>query len=68
LHNAKKARELQTEIEILGKKALIVQADVTDELSTLTMSRVVLDAFGKLDVVVANAVSGVPRKSGRLLH
>jgi len=63
LHNAKKARELQTEIEILGKKALIVQADVTDELSTLTMSRVVLDAFGKLDVVVANAVSGVPRKS-----
>lgn len=55
--NEIKASELQQEIQALGRKAIIVQADITDEQSVLNMQRIAYETFDSVDVIVANAVS-----------
>ncbi len=55
--NETKAAELQQEIQALGSKATIVQADITDEKSVLNMQRIAYENFNSVDVIVANAVS-----------
>lgn len=61
--NEAKARELQREIEASGRRVLIAQADITDAGSIETMKELVLDRFGRVDVLVANAVSQYAWKS-----
>src|SRR5690554_5432727 len=55
--NEAKAAELQIEIQALGRKAITIQADITDEQSVLNMQRVAFESFDTVDVIVANAVS-----------
>lgn len=49
------AKELATEIEQLGRKALIVQANVADSEAVQDMVKQVVEHFGRLDILVNNA-------------
>jgi 3-oxoacyl-[acyl-carrier protein] reductase len=55
------ARATVTEIERLGRRAIAVQADVADWPAVEGMVAGVLEAFGELDIVVAN--SGVASRA-----
>ncbi|WP_407669799.1 SDR family NAD(P)-dependent oxidoreductase [Paenibacillus albus] len=54
--NEAKAQELKAEIEGTGRRALIVQADITNEQSINAMRDKVTAELGHVDIVVANAV------------
>lgn len=54
--NAAKAEELRGELVSMGRKAVIVQADITKEDSVAAMKEQVSAELGKMDIVVANAV------------
>lgn len=56
LQNAEKAKSLAAEIEGLGRRALAVQADVTDADAVMRMRDTVVSQFGTPDIVVTNAV------------
>jgi len=58
-----KARELEAVVTAMGRSSLIVQGDITDAVSTLALSRAIFDRFGRVDIVVANAVSQIEWKS-----
>lgn len=52
----KEAQNLKEELEKeYGIKALIVQADVSNEIEVLNMVKIILEEFGKIDVLVNNA-------------
>jgi 3-oxoacyl-[acyl-carrier protein] reductase len=53
--NEAAAKETASAIEGLGRKALPVQADVTDPESAEALVKAALDAFGKIDILVNNA-------------
>lgn len=55
--NETMARQLQEEIGGAGGEAMIVQADITNADSIAAMKEAALKRFGKLDILVANAVS-----------
>jgi 3-oxoacyl-[acyl-carrier protein] reductase len=57
LKNEEKARELALEIAAMGRRAVAVQADVTDEASVNAMKETVERSLGLPDIVVNNAVS-----------
>src|SRR5258707_2032823 len=50
------AEEVKAEIEKLGRKALLVQADVSDQKAVEDMVALVARTFGSLDRFVSNAV------------
>ncbi len=49
----------------LGRQALLIKVDVSDEADTLRMAQEALDEFGRIDILVNNAAYyyGVSRKS-----
>lgn len=49
------AEALKDEVEALGVKALVVKADVGNEISVKEMANTVVAAFGSIDVLVNNA-------------
>jgi citronellol/citronellal dehydrogenase len=49
------------EVEALGRRALAVRTDVTDEEQVAAMVQRTLDAFGRIDILVNNAAVLVPR-------
>ena len=49
------AREVATEIEMLGRKPLVVQLDVAQRDSAVAAVKQALDAFGNVDILVNNA-------------
>jgi 3-oxoacyl-[acyl-carrier protein] reductase len=53
--NEQGAREVEHEIVALGRRAAVVQLDVTDDLSIDALGSTVRDALGRLDVWVNNA-------------
>ncbi|MGM0884941.1 MAG: SDR family NAD(P)-dependent oxidoreductase [Bacillota bacterium] len=55
-HNEAKAKELQQEITAMGRRAIIVQADVTNEQQIYEMKDKAVQELGHVDIVVANAV------------
>lgn len=57
--NRKKAEEVQAEIEALGRKCLIVKANVGDVTKIQELFATVASEFGRLDVFINNAASGV---------
>ncbi|RLQ92372.1 enoyl-[acyl-carrier-protein] reductase FabL [Falsibacillus albus] len=57
----KAAMETAEEIEKLGQKALIIRANVGDVEKIRTMFATIKDEFGRLDVFISNAASGVLR-------
>lgn len=54
--NEEKANELLREIEASGRRAIAVKADVTDFADVQRMRETASNAFGAIDIVVANAV------------
>ncbi|MBB6734358.1 SDR family NAD(P)-dependent oxidoreductase [Cohnella zeiphila] len=54
--NAAKAQELLAAIGALGRRAVTVQADITDGNSVAELKRSVSEQLGTVDIVVANAV------------
>ncbi len=57
MQNADKAAELKAEIEGMGRRAVTIQADVTDQASVLALRDQVAQGLGVADVIVNNAVS-----------
>lgn len=55
--NETQAKKLKEEIEALGRRAAIVQADVTDADSVMAMKDAISRELGRVDIVVANAVA-----------
>ncbi len=53
--SADAARELAREIEELGPKALVVQADVTEYDQVGEMIKQTIETFGQIDILVNNA-------------
>jgi NAD(P)-dependent dehydrogenase (short-subunit alcohol dehydrogenase family) len=56
-----RAENIAASIRSLGRRALPVQADLTDETATRRMFDLVAEEFGKLDVLVLNASGGMER-------
>lgn len=56
LRNEAKAKELQQEITALGRRAIIVQADITNEREIAAMKEKAEAELGHVSIVVANAV------------
>lgn len=56
LSNESKALELQREVEALGRRAIIVQANITKQEDIEQMRTTALERLGAVDIVVANAV------------
>jgi NAD(P)-dependent dehydrogenase (short-subunit alcohol dehydrogenase family) len=54
-----KLEEVAREVEALGRRALAVPCDVTDEASVSRAVATVVGHFGKLDLAIANAGFGV---------
>jgi 3-oxoacyl-[acyl-carrier protein] reductase len=54
--NAEMANRLADEVSAIGRRALAVQADVTDKASTLALRDQVLAGLGTAEIVVDNAV------------
>jgi 3-oxoacyl-[acyl-carrier protein] reductase len=53
--NDEAAGAARSECETFGRKALAVQADVTDPQAAESLIKAALDAFGKIDILVNNA-------------
>jgi len=56
LNNETKAGELLNEVQAMGRRALMVKADITDFDSVLAMRGTVLQNLGAPDILVNNAV------------
>ena len=54
-HNRQAAEEVKDEIERLGRKAVILQADVSDLAQHQKLLDTAVDTFGRVDVLVNNA-------------
>lgn len=61
--NETKARELQAEITAMGRRAAVVQADVSIADDVTRMQRTVREQLGDADIIVNNAVSQYQWKS-----
>ncbi|MCK4538828.1 MAG: SDR family oxidoreductase [Candidatus Krumholzibacteria bacterium] len=53
------AAETAAEIEKLGRKCLVIKADVSEPKEIKTLFAAVKEGFGNIDMLVSNAVSGV---------
>jgi enoyl-[acyl-carrier protein] reductase III len=61
--SADEAEALCRDLEAQGVRSFSFQADVTDLPAVTEMFEVIRDEFGKLDILVSNAASGVLRPS-----
>lgn len=52
--------EVRKEVEALGRKALVIHADITDEEAVKSAVQNTVSALGGLDVMVANAGIAIP--------
>ena len=53
--DAATARETAEEVKALGRRALVIEADVTDSAQVKRAVQEVLDFFGRIDILVNNA-------------
>ncbi|MFB8374464.1 MULTISPECIES: SDR family oxidoreductase [Paenibacillus] len=56
INNETKAKELQAEIEAIGRRTLIVQGDITKQDTAFRLRDEIQSSLGDVDIVVANAV------------
>lgn len=53
--SAEQANQLKSEIESIGRKCVVVQADVGDFNQAQSLAKAALDQLGKIDILVNNA-------------
>jgi enoyl-[acyl-carrier protein] reductase III len=58
LNSPRDARELAEEVGRLGRRALVVKADLSEEEDLQALCEIVGSEFGRLDVLVSNAAGG----------
>jgi len=63
LRNRTKAEETAAEIEKQGVKCLIIKANVAVEEEITDMFDVIREKFGRLDILVSNAASGILKQA-----
>jgi 3-oxoacyl-[acyl-carrier protein] reductase len=56
-----RAEQVAAEVESFGRRALLIQADLTQASSVEAMARAVQDTFGHLDILVLNASGGLEK-------
>jgi NAD(P)-dependent dehydrogenase (short-subunit alcohol dehydrogenase family) len=56
-----RAEQVAAQVESLGRRALLAQADLTQAGSVEAMARAVQDTFGHLDILVLNASGGLEK-------
>jgi NAD(P)-dependent dehydrogenase (short-subunit alcohol dehydrogenase family) len=56
-----RAEQVAAQIESLGRRALLAQADLTEAGSVEAMARAVQNSFGRLDILVLNASGGLEK-------
>jgi 3-oxoacyl-[acyl-carrier protein] reductase len=56
-----RAQEIAAEIQALGRRSLLAQADLTDETGVTTMADAIKESFGRLDILVLNASGGLEK-------
>ena len=66
VRDEKTAAETVKELESLGRKAVAIQADISEPKEVKKLFAEVKEAFGGLDLFVSNAVSGVVGPSDRI--
>src|SRR5215216_95344 len=54
-------REVAAQVEALGRKAIVVSADLSDLDQVSALAQTAVDAFGRLDVVVNNVGGSMPK-------
>ncbi len=59
VRHRKDAEETAAEVEKLGRRCLLVKANVANEVDVKEMFEVLVGEFGRLDILVSNAASGV---------
>jgi len=57
--NVKNMEEVRKEIEVMGRKALVIECDVSKDESVTAMKDKALKAFGNIDILINNAGVGV---------
>ena len=60
--NIEAAESVAKEIESIGRRALVIEVDVTEKQQIGKMVKEVLDKFGTIDLLVNNA--GIARRAG----
>jgi 3-oxoacyl-[acyl-carrier protein] reductase len=56
-----RAQEIGAQVQALGRRSLLVQADLTDESEVNAMARAIRDEFGHLSILVLNASGGLEK-------
>ncbi|MCX6641421.1 MAG: enoyl-[acyl-carrier-protein] reductase FabL [bacterium] len=59
LRNKTKAEETAAAIEAEGVKSLIIRANVAEEKEVIAMFETIQEHYGRLDILVSNAASGI---------
>ena len=52
------AEEVARSIQALGRRTVVIKADISEEEDTISMIDLVRDTFGVLDILVSNAATG----------
>ena len=60
------AEETAEQVQAMGRRALVVKADVSEEDDVRSMMEVIEQEMGSLDVVVSNAATGGPNRGSAL--
>ena len=60
--HAEEGEETAQAIRDLGRSAIVVEADVSDRASVESMANQAIEAFGKIDILVANAAMSVRQR------
>ncbi|MGM9572367.1 MAG: 3-oxoacyl-[acyl-carrier-protein] reductase [bacterium] len=63
--NLAKAEEVQKEVEALGRKAMVIKADISSADEVSAMMKAAVKSFGKIDILVNNA--GITRDGSLLM-
>jgi 3-oxoacyl-[acyl-carrier protein] reductase len=56
-----RAQQIAAQVEALGRRSLLAQADLTDESEVNAMARAIGDEFGHLSILVLNASGGLEK-------
>jgi 3-oxoacyl-[acyl-carrier protein] reductase len=56
-----RAEEIARQVQALGRRSLLAQADLTDAIGVEAMARAIARTFGRLDILVLNASGGLEK-------